>query len=93
MIKEGWAWRDSSFLYTNIEVVKVVRKIPLSNAVYTQYLKYIALVCRSPSKAILQESIAEDRKTVGSICVSSKKSRVLSVTSTMSYGEYTGART
>ena len=63
MIKGGWTRRDSdnleeenfSFLYTNREVEEVVRTMPLRNFIYTQYLKYIAHVCRSPNTSITKK--------------------------------------
>ena len=43
---------DYSFLYTNTEVQKVIRTTPVRDFIYTQHLKYIAHVCRSPNTSI-----------------------------------------
>ena len=61
MIKGGWVCGESpdeseevnySFLYTNNEVQKVIKTIPLRDFIYSQHLKYIAHVCRGPNTSI-----------------------------------------
>ena len=61
MIKGGWVCGESpdeseevnySFLYTNNEVQKVIKTIPLRDFIYSQHLKYIARVCRGPNTSI-----------------------------------------
>ena len=61
MIKGGWVCGESpdeseavnySFLYTNNEVQKVIKTIPLRDFIYSQHLKYIAHVCRGPNTLI-----------------------------------------
>ena len=61
MIKGGWACGNSedteenfSFLYTNIEVEEVIRKMPFHNIIYT---KYVAQVCRSPNTSFTKKML------------------------------------
>ena len=42
---------EYSFKYINAEIQDVVGTIPIRDAIYTQYLKYIAHICRLPNNA------------------------------------------
>ena len=61
MTSGGWARKETDedaeeenyrFVYTNAEIQGIVGTIPLRDAIYTHYLKYIAHICRLPNTAI-----------------------------------------
>ena len=61
MINGGWKRKetpedteevDYSFVYTNNDVLMIMKTAPLCNFIQAQYLKYIAHICRSPNTSI-----------------------------------------
>ena len=61
MVRGGWARKktadeaeekDYSFVYTNVDIQRIMQTTPLRNFVYSQYLKYIAHICRLPNTSI-----------------------------------------
>ena len=44
-----------SFVYTNDEIQNIMKTIPLRDFIYSQYLKYIAHICRADNSAITKK--------------------------------------
>ena len=58
MIRGGWEWKEtpddadevnSSFIYTNADIQRIMKKSTLSNSIYVQRLKYISHIFRLPN--------------------------------------------
>jgi|GEM_PF-6720078 len=64
MIRGGWNRKKTpedadehnfSFVYTNEDVMRITKAIPLRNYIHSQYLKYIGHVCRSSNNTIAKK--------------------------------------
>ena len=64
MVKVGWKRRnvpgsdeedeeaDYAFIYTNEQIVNILKTTSLRNFIYSQYLKYIGHICRAENTAL-----------------------------------------
>ena len=60
MVKGGWKHKnvdegEYSFQYTNQQVQDIVQTVPLREFIHTQYLRYIAHVCRQENGSITKK--------------------------------------
>ena len=66
MVKGGWKRIETSdhsdevdytFVYSNQELEKILKTVPLRDFIYSQHLKYIAHVCRAENTAITKKML------------------------------------
>ena len=43
---------DYAFIYTNEQIMNILKTTPLRNFIYSQYLKYIGHICRAENTAL-----------------------------------------
>ena len=68
MIRGGWEWKEtpddadevnSSFIYTNSDIQRIMKTAPLSNFIYVQRLKYISHIFRLPNTSNTMKMLME----------------------------------